>query len=123
MSTSNNEDLGHKLTELQRKSEHSDFEHVGYIVWVKDQVEESGKVAIKVQFPDDRSYFINHFDWPEDWNTDSKLKRLVEHDKLPFAPGSFTNEELQDEPVPIDPKRRCIKIPRKSHERVCEPAK
>lgn len=104
-------DLGHKLLDLQKRSEHPNFEHVGYIKWVHDNTDTTGRVKIDVQYPDGDSEFTDSFKWPKDFNMDSRLRRAVECDALPFSSGSFTNDTLQNEAIPIDPDRKRIEIP------------
>jgi hypothetical protein len=104
-------DLGHKISDLKERSRHPKFENVGYIRWVGDKIDDSDEIVLQVDYPNENKHFKEVINFPKDLKIDSKLKRLIEHPDLPFSEGSFTNEELQDEPVPIDIEREVVIVP------------
>jgi len=103
-------DLGHKISELKEQSQHPKFENVGYIRWVEDHIDNKNEIVVQVDYPNNNLDFKEAIEFPKDFEVDSKLKSLIEHPDLPFSEGSFTNDELQDEAVPIDPEDEEIKI-------------
>lgn len=114
--TESDEDIGDKLLMLQQRSDHPSYEHVGYINWVHDEIDSRNRVDIDVIYPDGESEFTDTFSWPKDFSTESRLRRAVENDKLPFNVGRFSNDELQGEAVPIDPNVGKIIIPKSRSE-------
>jgi len=107
-------DLGHKISDLEQKSDHPVFETVGYIRWVEDNIDEADEIVVQVNYPNDNYSFKESIDFPADFNRPSKLRSLIRHPDLPFSKGSFNNSDLQDEPGPIDIEDDCINVPEHS---------
>jgi len=107
------EDIAHKIARLDSRSEHPDFENVGYINWVHDKIEDENQITLEIIYPNSDMSFEEKIDWPEDLKVDSKLKKFIESPKLPFSKGNFNNTNLQDAAVPIDVEEEKIIIPEK----------
>lgn len=111
-------DLDKRMIELRQRSEHKDWDHVGYINWVDDQVDKNNHVAIEIAYPNGNKTFQQRFRFPREYDRSSEFVKMIECDELPFEIGALNNESLQDEPVPIDPDRETIVVPKRGVDRL-----
>lgn len=111
------ETVGDKLAELKHRSHNpfDEYEHVGYITQMRDQIDERGRIVFEVEYPSAKKSFMYSFQWPIEWSEEYELYRFINSDYIPWNAESLQKETVvtvdDPQPVPIKPDEREIIVP------------